>query len=244
MHPHHRPSQSDGIDAPWPGLLVGGGNNTSTQAPNGNKNGATNWTDDVNDYELNEVAINWNAPLTYALASFLDADTGSTTNSDAAIVPADASGGAGGNLASGGAGGSASGGTGGMVSAGSGGNAGSGGVASGGSGGSGRGGSGGTSGGSASGGSAGISNGGAPSLGGSNSGGSTGSGGGAGSGGQPASTNRTSNGSGCGCVLGGVPPESRSPLILAVLFVAAVVLWIRRIDQRIDTAPARKTMRL
>ncbi len=236
MHPHHRPSQSDGIDTPWPGLLVGGGNNTSTQAPNGNKNGATNWTDDVNDYELNEVAINWNAPLTYALASFLDADTGSTTNSDAAIVPTDASAGAGGNVASGGgAGGSASGGTGGMVSEGSGGsaggNAGSGGVASGGSGGSGLGGSGG------------ISNGGAPSLGGSNSGGATGSGG-AGSGGQPINTTKTSNGSGCGCVLGGVPPESRSPLVLAVLFVAVVAFRIQRIDQRIDTAPARKTMRL
>ena len=57
MHPHHRPSQADGIESPWPGLLVGGGNNTSTQSGT-NKNGATNWLDDVNAYELNEVAIN------------------------------------------------------------------------------------------------------------------------------------------------------------------------------------------
>ena len=99
MHPHHRPSQADGIDSPWPGLLVGGGNNTSTQAA-GNKNGATNWIDDVNDYELNEVAINWNAPLTYALAGFLDPFTG-LAGSDAAVPQSDANnmGGAGGGVA-------------------------------------------------------------------------------------------------------------------------------------------------
>jgi len=70
MNPHHRPSKGDTVAAPWPGLLVGGGNATSTQ--NGtNKNGATNWLDDVEAYELNEVAVNWNAPLVYALAGFL-----------------------------------------------------------------------------------------------------------------------------------------------------------------------------
>jgi endoglucanase len=85
MNPHHRPSKADGIVNPWPGLLVGGGNNTSTQAA-GNKNGATNWTDDVEAYELNEVAINWNAPLTYALASFLDPQGSSPVGSDAGVV--------------------------------------------------------------------------------------------------------------------------------------------------------------
>lgn len=88
LKPHHRPSQADGIDKPWPGLLVGGGNSTSTQAPGGNKNGATNWTDDVEAYELNEVAINWNAPLTYALAGFLAG--GGSTSVDAGAVNADA----------------------------------------------------------------------------------------------------------------------------------------------------------
>lgn len=87
MNPHHRPSKADGIEQPWPGLLVGGGNNTSTQSA-GNKNGATNWLDDVNAYELNEVAINWNAPLVYALASFLGASSGTSPGADAA-VPAD-----------------------------------------------------------------------------------------------------------------------------------------------------------
>jgi endoglucanase len=196
MHPHHRPSQSDGIDNPWPGLLVGGGNNTSTQAAGGNKNGATNWTDDVNDYELNEVAINWNAPLTYALASFLDAYTGPTTTSDAAIAPADASGGAGGSA---GSSGSASGGSGDSASGG----AGSGGSANGESGGS-------TSsraGGSASGGSGGTANGRAGGsanggLGGSASGGSTGSAGGSAGGGSAGSASggsaRTSSGGSTG----------------------------------------------
>jgi MYXO-CTERM domain-containing protein len=87
MNPHHRPSKADGIEQPWPGLLVGGGNNTSTQSA-GNKNGATNWLDDVNAYELNEVAINWNAPLVYALASFLGASSGSSPGADAA-APSD-----------------------------------------------------------------------------------------------------------------------------------------------------------
>jgi endoglucanase len=85
QNPHHRPSRADGIVDPWPGLLVGGGNNTSTQAPGGNKNGATNWTDDIEAYELNEVALNWNAPLIYALAGFLDAYTGPSPTGDAAV---------------------------------------------------------------------------------------------------------------------------------------------------------------
>jgi endoglucanase len=85
MNPHHRPSKADGITDPWPGLLVGGGNNTSNQAA-GNKNGATNWIDDVNDYELNEVAINWNAPLVYALAGFLGASSGNPSTADAAVA--------------------------------------------------------------------------------------------------------------------------------------------------------------
>ncbi len=240
MHPHHRPSQADGIDAPWPGLLVGGGNNTSTQAPGSNKNGATNWTDDVNDYELNEVAINWNAPLTYALASFLDAYT-SPTNSDAAVTPTDASGGTGGSTGTGGAGGSggsarggtggnSSGGAGGGASSGSGGSAsgGTGGNASGGSGGSASGGSGGStsggSGGNASGGSGGTSSGGASGSGGSNSGGSIGSGGQTTTG----STTKTSNSAGCGCAIGGPTPAPTSLLRFPVLCVAVALLRRRR----------------
>lgn len=56
LHPHHRPSGADGIEAPWPGLLVGGGHS------------ALGWTDTQGDYRTNEVAINWNTALTYLLA--------------------------------------------------------------------------------------------------------------------------------------------------------------------------------
>jgi endoglucanase len=62
--PHHRPSAADG--AAWPGLLVGG--------PHGDDDGrppATRWVDAFDDYETNEVAINWNAALAYALAGFV-----------------------------------------------------------------------------------------------------------------------------------------------------------------------------
>ena len=32
---------------------------------------ATDWIDDEDDYRVNEIAINWNATLVYALAGFL-----------------------------------------------------------------------------------------------------------------------------------------------------------------------------
>jgi len=225
MHPHHRPSQSDGIDNPWPGLLVGGGNNTSTQAPGGNKNGATNWTDDVNDYELNEVAINWNAPLTYALASFLDSYTGSSANPDAAINPGSggsagsdgSAGGAGGGLGDGMGGRSGSGGNaGGGAGSGGGGNAKGG---AGGNGGAGESSSGGAVGSAGSGGNA------SSGYGGNASGGAGGTGrsGSAGSGGQPGSTTRTNTQTGCSCTLGGAAPANRSLLIFPALFLAAIL---------------------
>lgn len=59
MHPHDRRSGADGIDAPWPGYLVGGGHT------------ATDWVDDQEDYSRNEIAINWQAGLVYLLAAVL-----------------------------------------------------------------------------------------------------------------------------------------------------------------------------
>lgn len=61
MHPHHRPSQADSVDHPWPGLLVGGG-----------WPGATDWKDEVDSYQTNEVAINWTAAMVYLLGMFVD----------------------------------------------------------------------------------------------------------------------------------------------------------------------------
>lgn len=59
MNPHDRRSGADGIEAPWPGYLVGGGHT------------ATNWSDTQADYETNEIAINWQGALVYALAGFV-----------------------------------------------------------------------------------------------------------------------------------------------------------------------------
>jgi endoglucanase len=72
QHPHHRPSASDGIAAPWPGLLSGGPNaqggdpvaNALPQAPP-----MRMWLDDQRAYSMNEIAINWNAPLVFLLAA-------------------------------------------------------------------------------------------------------------------------------------------------------------------------------
>lgn len=60
MHPHDRRSGADAIKEPWPGYLVGGGHS------------ATDWVDDQESYSHNEIAINWQAALVYALAGFIE----------------------------------------------------------------------------------------------------------------------------------------------------------------------------
>ena len=79
--PHHRPSTSDNVEEPIPGMLVGG------PQPGGEDVGsaaewkcadyrtgqaATAYTDQRCSYATNEVAINWNAPLAY-LAGAIEA---------------------------------------------------------------------------------------------------------------------------------------------------------------------------
>jgi endoglucanase len=59
MNPHDRRSGSDNEVQPWPGYLVGGGHS------------ATGWHDKQEDYSTNEIAINWQAALVYALAGFV-----------------------------------------------------------------------------------------------------------------------------------------------------------------------------
>ncbi len=59
LHPHDRRCEMKG--EAWPGYLVGG--------PRKN---AFDWRDVQGDYETNEIAINWNAGLIYALAGFLE----------------------------------------------------------------------------------------------------------------------------------------------------------------------------
>ncbi len=58
-YPHDRTSGASG--KAWPGRLVGGGWPT-----------AKDWVDEQGNYEVNEIAINWNAALIYALAWFLE----------------------------------------------------------------------------------------------------------------------------------------------------------------------------
>ena len=72
LHPHHRPSGSDGIEAPWPGLLAGGPNRNRQDPvlralPPGTPP-ARMYADEEESFAGNEVAINWNAPLAFLLA--------------------------------------------------------------------------------------------------------------------------------------------------------------------------------
>jgi len=60
VEPNRRSGADDVLD-PWPGYLVGGPNR-----------GALSWEDVQANYRVNEIAINWNAALIYALAGFLD----------------------------------------------------------------------------------------------------------------------------------------------------------------------------
>lgn len=63
-HPHDSRSAGDSVAEPWPGYLVGGA-----------WPGAKDWTDDQENYQTNEIAINWNSALIYALAASLDGAT-------------------------------------------------------------------------------------------------------------------------------------------------------------------------
>ena len=83
-NPHHRPSESDMVDDPVPGMLVGGPHLGKQDI---NLDGTEGWKcpnyaaadkpalayiDNRCSYATNEVAINWNAPLAY-LAAALEA---------------------------------------------------------------------------------------------------------------------------------------------------------------------------
>ena len=79
--PHHRPSTSDNVEDPIPGMLVGGpqpggedvGSAAEWKCADYRKGqAATAYTDQRCSYATNEVAINWNAPLAY-LAGAIEA---------------------------------------------------------------------------------------------------------------------------------------------------------------------------
>lgn len=62
MHTHDRRSMTMAGVAPWPGYLVGGGLT------------ATSWKDDKSSFTTNEIAINWNSALIYAIAGFVSGE--------------------------------------------------------------------------------------------------------------------------------------------------------------------------
>jgi endoglucanase len=68
-HIHHRPSSADKIDAPFPGLLVGGPTTAARSDCGEDKYKssfpALSYLDMECSYSTNEIAINWNAPLAF-----------------------------------------------------------------------------------------------------------------------------------------------------------------------------------
>lgn len=78
-NPHHRfwaPSLDPKLPGPPPGVLSGGPNSTAmsddvAKAMRGKCAPQRCWADDINAFALNEVAINWNAPL-FWVAAWLD----------------------------------------------------------------------------------------------------------------------------------------------------------------------------
>jgi endoglucanase len=73
LHPHHRPSEADGVEPPVPGFIVGGPNPGQQDQKNcpayPSKLPALSYLDHGCSYAANEVAINWNAPLAYVSAA-------------------------------------------------------------------------------------------------------------------------------------------------------------------------------
>ncbi len=74
LYPHHRPSASDNVENPVPGMLAGGPNPHNMDQDCGrdhypDHHPAMAYIDEECSYSTNEVAINWNAPLVYLSAS-------------------------------------------------------------------------------------------------------------------------------------------------------------------------------
>ena len=77
QHPHHRISEADAVEKPFPGLLVGGPNPGQQDKKDVKTAYRSNLPDEsyldvVDSYASNEIAINWNAELV-ALVGWLDA---------------------------------------------------------------------------------------------------------------------------------------------------------------------------
>jgi len=74
LHPHHRPSEADGIAEPIPGFIAGGPQPGQQDKSDCNvaypsSIAAKSYLDHYCSYASNEIAINWNAPLVYVSAA-------------------------------------------------------------------------------------------------------------------------------------------------------------------------------
>ena len=75
LHPHHRPSVADGVEAPVPGMVPGGPNADREDPVAQDKLGlqippAKCYLDETGAYSLNEVATYWNTPMVLLCAYF------------------------------------------------------------------------------------------------------------------------------------------------------------------------------
>jgi endoglucanase len=73
-HPHHRPSEADGIVEPIPGFIAGGPqpgqqDKSDCGVSYPSNIAAKSYLDNWCSYASNEIAINWNAPLVYVSAA-------------------------------------------------------------------------------------------------------------------------------------------------------------------------------
>ncbi len=93
VHPHHRPSAADGVNAPVPGLIAGGPNRFITQDPvlqahfTSSTPPALCYIDDQGSYASNEIAINWNAPLVFVAGYFARPQSGPAGVHESGVLP-------------------------------------------------------------------------------------------------------------------------------------------------------------
>ena len=79
LHPHHRPSGADGVEAPVPGLISGGPNKRFPYTATREKLGedtppAKYYLDETPSADTNEIAIYWNSPAIF-VGAFLNSLT-------------------------------------------------------------------------------------------------------------------------------------------------------------------------
>jgi endoglucanase len=78
IRPHHRQSEADNVNEPVPGMVAGGPNPGKQDGCSGyiGNQPATSYVDSWCSYASNEVTINWNAPLAYAINALQFYQTG------------------------------------------------------------------------------------------------------------------------------------------------------------------------